>query len=274
MVARALARLAPDATCLGRAEADLTDPDACAAAIARLRPRAVINAAAYTAVDQAETDAATARTVNATAPGAMAVTCAAAGIPLVHLSTDYVFDGEGDGTFAPTHPVAPLSVYGRTKEEGEALIRASGATHAILRTAWVFAADGSNFVKTMLRLSETRDTLSVVADQHGGPTPAAALAAACLTIAARLQDQPALSGTYHLTGGPDVSRADFARTIFDMAGRRVAVADTTTDQFPTPARRPLNARLDCSATEQAFGIARPDWRAGLRDVLNRLERAT
>jgi dTDP-4-dehydrorhamnose reductase len=273
-VARALARLAPDAVYLGRADADLTDPAACAAAIAAHRPVAVINAAAYAAVDRAETDEATAHAVNAASPGAMAAACARDGIPFVHLSTDYVFDGSGQTPLPPDAPVAPLGAYGRTKAAGEALIRSPGGTHAILRTSWVFSSDGSNFVKTMLRLAETRDRLTVVADQHGGPTPAAALAAACLTIADQLRAQPALSGTYHLSGARDTTWADFARTIFDMAGRRVEIEDIPTTSYPTPARRPLNARLDCAATFAAFGVIRPDWRAGLRDVLTTLETGT
>jgi dTDP-4-dehydrorhamnose reductase len=273
-VARALARLAPDAVYLGRADADLTDPAACAAAIAAHRPVAVINAAAYAAVDRAETDEATAHAVNAASPGAMAAACARDGIPFVHLSTDYVFDGSGQTPLPPDAPVAPLGAYGRTKAAGEALIRSPGGTHAILRTSWVFSSDGSNFVKTMLRLAETRDRLTVVADQHGGPTPAAALAAACLTIADQLRAQPALSGTYHLSGARDTTWADFARTIFDMAGRRVEIEDIPTNSYPTPARRPLNARLDCAATFAAFGVIRPDWRAGLRDVLTTLETGT
>jgi len=270
-VARALARLAPDAVFLGRDQADLTDPAACARAILAARPDAVINAAAYTAVDKAETDEATAHLVNALAPEAMARACAEVGVPLVHISTDYVFDGAGDSAFLPTDPVAPLGAYGRTKAEGEARLRATGATHGILRTSWVFSPDGSNFVKTMLRLSETRDRLTVVGDQVGGPTPAAAIAQACLTIADRLREGPALSGSYHFSGAPDTSWAGFARAIFELSGRKVEVVDIPTADYPTPARRPLNSRLDCTTTEATFGLARPDWRAGLRDALSDLK---
>ncbi|MFN4129251.1 MAG: dTDP-4-dehydrorhamnose reductase [Paracoccaceae bacterium] len=270
-VARALARLEPDAVFLGRDRADLTDPAACARAIAQARPDAVINAAAFTAVDKAESDEATAHLVNALAPEAMAQACGEAGVPLVHISTDYVFDGTGTAAFRPTDPVAPLATYGRTKAEGEALVRATGAVHGILRTSWVFSADGSNFVKTMLRLSESRDRLTVVGDQVGGPTPAAAIAQACLTIAARLCADPALSGSYHFCGAPDTTWADFARTVFALTGRKVDVVDIPTADYPTPARRPLNSRLDCTTTQTVFGLAQPDWRAGLRDALFELK---
>ncbi|MCR8724100.1 dTDP-4-dehydrorhamnose reductase [Frigidibacter sp. ROC022] len=269
-VARELARVLPGARFLGRAEADLTDPDACAGAITALRPDAVINAAAYTAVDKAETEEALATRINAEAPGAMARACAALGLPMVHVSTDYVFDGSGDRPFGPDAPTAPLGAYGRGKLAGEQALRGSGATHAILRTSWVFSAHGSNFVKTMLRLSETRDSLNVVADQIGGPTPARAIAEACAHIAEALTRDPALSGTYHFSGAPDVSWADFARAIFAAAGRRTRVQDIPAADYPTPARRPANSRLDCSGLDR-LGLSRPDWKAGLSAVLQELE---
>lgn len=266
-VARELAALAPDALCLGRDRADLTDPAACAAAITAQRPAAVINAAAWTAVDRAETEEEAATAVNGAAPGAMAQACAAAGIPFVHISTDYVFDGQGTAPFAPDHPTAPLSAYGRSKLAGERAVRAAGGPHVILRTSWVFSAHGSNFVRTMLRLGAERPVLRVVADQTGGPTPAAAIAAACLTIADRLRTQPGLSGTHHFAGAPDTTWAGFARAIMAAAGLPAQVEDIATADWPTPARRPANSRLDCSTLEQAFGIARPDWRAHLAAVL-------
>ncbi len=266
-VATELARLAPEATFLGRDAADLADPAACAAAIRDRRPEAVINAAAYTAVDRAEEEEDLARLVNGAAPGAMARACADLGIPFVHVSTDYVFDGKGETPFAPGDPVAPLGAYGRTKLAGEEEVRGAGGAHAILRTSWVFSAHGGNFVKTMLRLSESRDALSIVDDQVGGPTPAADIAAACLGIAPILPVSRTLSGTYHFSGAPDTSWACFARETFDRAGRDVAVTGIPTAEYPTPAARPLNSRLDCSATEAAFGIPRPDWRRGLDAVL-------
>lgn len=269
-VATELRRLAPDATFLDRSAADLADPAACAAAIEAARPDMVINAAAYTAVDRAEEDEDLAMAVNGLAPAAMARACAEPGIPLVHVSTDYVFDGTGEAPFAPGDPTGPLGAYGRTKLAGEEGIRASGAPHAILRTSWVFSAHGGNFVKTMLRLSETRDALNVVADQVGGPTPAGAIAAACLGIARALAGDPSKSGTYHFSGAPDTSWACFARETFARAGRAVTVTDIATADYPTPAVRPANSRMDCSRTEEVFGIARPDWRAALDDILTEL----
>lgn len=265
-VASELQRLA-DVTALGRDQADLADPTACAAAIRALRPEAVINAAAWTAVDKAEAEEAAATVINADAPGAMARECAALSIPFVHLSTDYVFDGSGTNPWKPDDPTGPLGAYGRSKLKGEEAVRAAGGTHVILRTSWVFSAHGANFVKTMLRLGAERPSLRVVADQVGRPTPATDIAAACLTIAARLQDDPALSGTHHFSGAPDVSWADFARAIIAGAGLAAEVEDITTTDYPTPARRPGNSRLDCTALERDFGITRPDWRKGLAEVL-------
>ena len=272
-LARELARCIPDAVFLDRAQADLTDPSVAAAAILAEDPDTVINATAWTAVDAAEEAEDQATLVNAEAPGAMARACARAGIPFLHVSTDYVFDGTGTDPWRPDDPPAPLGAYGRTKLAGEDQIRAAGGTFAILRTSWVFSAHDQNFVKTMLRLSETRNRLGVVGDQFGGPTPAADIAAALLAMAPRLAADPALSGTYHFAGRPDVSWAGFARTIFDMAERRVTVSNIPTSAYPTPARRPENSRLDCTSLQAAFGIARPDWRAGLARVLSELETA-
>jgi dTDP-4-dehydrorhamnose reductase len=270
-VATELRALAPDARFLCRSEADLARPDAAAAAlaaaIAETGAEGVINAAAYTAVDRAESEEETAALVNGAAPAALARAAATAGVPFVHISTDYVFPGDGDRPWRPEDATGPLGAYGRSKLAGEEGVRSAGGPHAILRTSWVFSAHGSNFVKTMLRLSETRDALSVVADQIGGPTPAGAIAEACLAVASRLGESPDLSGTYHFSGAPDVSWADFAREIFRLAGREVTVTDIPTADYPTPAARPLNSRLDCSATEAAFGLPRPDWRAGLAGVL-------
>lgn len=270
-VATELARRAPDAVILGRDAADLTDPAACADAIHAHAPRAVINAAAYTAVDKAEEDQATAMRVNAEAPGAMARACASLGIPLVHISTDYVFDGSGAKPQQPSDPVAPVNTYGQSKLAGEDAIVQAGGTYAILRTSWVVSAHGANFVRTMLRLSETRDALNIVDDQIGGPTCAADIAAACLAIVDQLLADPVKSGVYHFSGAPDVSWKNFAEAIFAAAGRTVAVTSIPTSDYPTPAQRPLNSRLDCSATEATFGISRPDWRAGLHDILTELK---
>lgn len=266
-VATELRRLAPEATFLGRDRADLSDPTACAAAIRAAAPAAVINAAAYTAVDRAEDEEPLALTINGAAPTAMAQTCADLGIPLVHISTDYVFAGTGTAPWKPNDPVSPQNAYGRTKLAGEDGVRAAGGAHAILRTSWVVSAHGNNFVKTMLRLSETRDALSIVNDQIGGPTPAAAIASACLTMAEHLQRDAGTSGTYHFSGAPDVSWASFAEAIFAHAGRPVTITGIPTVDYPTPASRPLNSRLDCAETETVFGIARPDWDGALVDIL-------
>lgn len=270
-VATELQALAPEAVYLGRDQADLMDPAACAAAIAAAKPAAVINAAAWTAVDKAEAEEEAATVVNGAAPAAMAQACAALGVPFVQISTDYVFDGAGEAPFAVDHPTAPLGAYGRSKLVGEEGVRAAGGVHAILRTSWVFSAHGANFVKTMLRLSETRERLTVVADQIGGPTPARAIAAACLEIARQLAADPAKSGTYHFSGAPDVSWADFAREIFAQAGRATVVEDIPSSAYPTPAKRPFNSRMDCARTAEVFGIPRPDWKAELSDILQVLE---
>ncbi|MCA0044102.1 dTDP-4-dehydrorhamnose reductase [Celeribacter litoreus] len=270
-VATELQLLLPKARFLGRDEADLTDPRACAAQIRDLKPAAVINAAAYTAVDKAEDDTLVATLVNAAAPTEMAETCAEMGIPFVHISTDYVFDGAGETAFKTTDPTGPLGAYGETKLEGENGIREAGCVFAILRTSWVFSAHGGNFVKTMLRLAESRDKLTVVADQIGGPTPARNIAKACVSIAEQLLADAGKSGTYHFSGAPDVSWADFAREIFAQAGKEMTVEDIPTSAYPTPAKRPGNSRMDCSTTKDTFGIDRPDWRAGLAQVLSEVE---
>jgi dTDP-4-dehydrorhamnose reductase len=269
-VATELARLAPAATFLGREEADLARPQDIPGIVRAHAPEAVINAAAYTAVDRAEEDERTAARVNGASPGMMAEACRELGIPLVHISTDYVFDGQGDMPFKPDDPTAPLGGYGRSKAAGEAGVRRLGGSYAILRTSWVFSAHGANFVKTMLRLSETRERLTVVADQVGGPTPGAAIAAALIEIAGQLVADPAKSGTYHFSGAPDVSWAGFAREIMAQAGRSTEVADIPTSDYPTPAKRPANSRLDCTSLKETFGIDRPDWRAHLTDVLKEL----
>lgn len=271
-VATELARLAPDARFLGRADADLTDPAACAAAIRDSGCAAVINAAAYTAVDKAESDQDVARAVNALAPAAMAKAAAQAGVPFVQISTDYVFDGSGVSPWQESDPTGPLGVYGATKLEGEQAIAGAGGQWAVLRTSWVFSAHGANFVKTMLRLGAERPELRVVADQHGGPTPARDIAAACLTMAQAMQGDAALGGIYHFAGAPDTNWSGFAREIMAMAGLSCRVTDIATADYPTPARRPGNSRLNCDLIARDFCIARPDWRAGLSEVLKDLGR--
>jgi len=270
-VARELARRCPDgvtARFFGRAQADLIQPAACAAMIDDCD--VVINAAAWTAVDKAETEEAAALVVNGDTPTAMARACAAKGLPFLHISTDYVFDGTGDRPFGTDHPVAPLGAYGRTKLAGERGVLAAGGNALIMRTSWVVSAHGANFVKTMLRLGADRESLNVVADQIGGPTPAAAIADA-LYVAARAMVGGAQGGVHHFAGAPDTSWADFARVIMARAGLACAVNDIPSSAYPTPAKRPQNSRLDCSGFERAYGVARPDWRAGLDQILQELQ---
>lgn len=258
-------------TSLGRDAADLSDPAACAAAIDTFDGDAVINAAAYTAVDRAEQEEALAQVVNGDAPAAMARAAAAKGLPFLHVSSDYVFDGRGTDPWRPEDPVAPQNAYGRSKRAGEDGVRAAAGPHAILRTSWVFSAHGANFVKTMLRLSETRDTLNVVEDQIGGPTSAADIAAALLTMARTMAAEGSAGGTYHFAGTPATSWKTFACEIFARAGREVAVTGIPTADYPTPAARPLNSRMDSASLLADFGISPPDWRAGLDRVLTDLK---
>lgn len=255
----------------GLEEADFTRPDACAAWVARTDADAVINAAAYTAVDKAEEQEDLALMINGTTPGALAAAAAERGLPFVQVSTDYVFDGSGDQPFQPDDPTGPLGAYGRTKLAGEQGVIAAGGPYAILRTSWVVSSHGHNFVKTMLKLGRARDRLTIVADQVGGPTPAAGLADACLGAArALLEDPTGATGIYHCAGGPDVSWADFARDIFRQAGITCDVSDIPSSEYPTPAKRPLNSRMDCTTLSTVLGVPRPDWRAGLADILKDL----
>ncbi len=252
---------------LGRDQADLVDPAVCAAAVAASDADAVINAAAYTAVDKAEDEEALATVINGEAPAAMARACAAKGIPLVHISTDYVFAGGGETPWQPDNPTGPLGAYGRSKLAGEDGVRAAGGRAAILRTSWVFSAHGNNFVKTMLRLSETRDALTIVDDQIGGPTEAGDIADACLTMARAMVETGQGGGIYHFAGAPAVSWKTFACEIFEQAGRSVDVTGIPSSDYPTPATRPLNSRMDCTALTRDFGIAQPDWAVSLARVL-------
>jgi len=185
-----------------------------------------------------------------------------------------VFTGGGTAPWSPDDATGPLCAYGRSKLAGEQKVRAAGGVHAILRTSWVVSAHGNNFVKTMLRLGAERDALNVVADQIGGPTGAKGIAAACHAMAHQLITAPDKSGTYHFSGAPDCSWADFARAIFERAELSCAVTDIPTSAYPTPAARPLNSRMDCSSTTATFGITRPDWRDSLTDIIQDLRGRT
>ena len=258
-------------TALSRAEADLSNPSACAAIIAQTTADAVINVAAYTAVDQAETDTEMAFRVNSKTPAAMAEVAAKRGLPFVHVSTDYVFNGSGSAPWGEDGPTGPLGVYGASKLAGEQGVQAAGGPYAILRTSWVVSSHGRNFVKTMLRLGAERDTLDIVADQVGGPTCARDIAACLMEVASQLTVDISKTGIYHFAGGPDVSWAEFAREIFSQAGISCDVVDITSSEFPTPALRPGNSRMDCRKITNVFGVQRPDWRASLTNILTDLK---
>ena len=255
---------------LSRAEADLANPAACARAVAATDADVVLNAAAWTNVDGAEAEEAAAAVVNGQAPTAMAEAAADRDLPFIQISTDYVFDGAGDRPRDERAATAPINAYGWTKLAGEQGVRGAEGRHVILRTSWVFSAYGANFMKTMLRVGATRDELTVVDDQIGGPTPAAAIADACLAIAAAFTEGRGESGVFHFSGAPDVSWCGFAETIFTEAGMATRALPIATADWPTPAARPANSRLDCTRIEQAFGVARPDWRAHLKDILAEL----
>ena len=254
-----------------RDQADLLNPSSCAEAIWQYKPRAVINAAAYTAVDKAESEENLANTINGDAPGAMASTCADLDIPLVHISTDYVFDGSGVTPWSVTDTPNPKNAYGRSKLKGEHAIKASGCVYAILRTSWVVSAHENNFVKTMRRLSETRDRITVVNDQIGGPTCARDIAKTCISIAEQLIQDQSKSGIYHYSGQPNLSWCELANAIFEQMDCKTIASPIPTAEYLTPARRPLNSRLDCKATQDTFGIARPFWRDGIKEILRDLE---
>ena len=255
------------------AVADFDAPGSLAALVARVAPDVVVNAAAYTAVDRAETDADVAFRVNAEAPAAIATACAASGALLLHYSTDYVFDGRAVRPYREDDPTSPLGVYGASKLAGEQAIRASGARHAILRTAWVYAAHGKNFLLTMLRLAGERDELRVVADQVGAPTPAAWIADASADI---VRHGVGESGTWHLVADGETSWHGFAEAIVDEAhalgliARKPRVTAIGTTDYPTPAQRPAYSVLDTTKLRTDFGIAPPDWREGLRRTLGEL----
>ncbi|MGV8944469.1 dTDP-4-dehydrorhamnose reductase [Thermomonas sp.] len=257
----------------GNAIADFDQPQSLAALIETIAPDVVVNAAAYTAVDKAETDGVAAFRINAEAPAAIAQACARGDALLVHYSTDYVFDGRSTRPYLEDDTTAPLGVYGASKLAGEQAIRNSGARHAILRTAWVYAAHGKNFLLTMLRLAGDRDELRVVADQFGAPTPAAWIADA---TSALLRHGVAESGTWNLTTQGQTSWHGFASSIMDDAHalgllpHKPVVLPITTADYPTPAQRPAYSVLDTTRLQRDFGFVPPDWRDGLKQTLTEL----
>jgi dTDP-4-dehydrorhamnose reductase len=271
---RALAPLG-ELVALGRADADLADADKLRALLHRHAPEAIVNAAAYTAVDRAESEPERACAVNATAPGLLAQEASRRGAWLVHYSSDYVFDGSGTAPWREDDPTAPLSVYGRTKLEGEEAIRASGCRHLILRTSWVYGARGGNFARTMLRLAQERDTLRVIADQFGAPTGAELLADVTAHTLRSAQRQPDLGGTYHVAPQGETSWHGYATLVLRIAQEAgvalkaapEAVEAIPTIAYPTPARRPLNSRLDTTRLRERFGLVLPPWQSGVERML-------
>lgn len=279
-VARSLAERARGARVAirlaGRPELDLCRPETIAAAVERHAPEVIVSAAAYTAVDRAETERELAWRVNAEAPGHLARAAAAAGIPIIHLSTDYVFDGSGERPWRETDATAPLGVYGRTKLAGEAAVIEAGGRHVILRTAWVYSPFGSNFLRTMLRLAEARDEIGVVADQVGNPTSALDIADGVMRVAANLlgERSPNATGVFHMAGSGETSWAGMAEHVFACSQEcglpSARVLPISTADYPTPAQRPANSRLDCTRLGECHGVTLPDWRASVRDVVARL----
>ncbi|WP_102957974.1 dTDP-4-dehydrorhamnose reductase [Mangrovicella endophytica] len=256
---------------VGRPRLDLADPASVAAAIEDVQPHAVVNAAAYTAVDKAESDETAAFAVNRDGAGAVAAAAAAGGIPIVHLSTDYVFPGDKTEPYQEADIVGPTSVYGRSKLAGEQAVAAANPAHVILRTAWVYSPYGANFVKTMLRLAADRDTVRVVADQQGTPTHAGDIAAAIAIVLQQIAADPQGSswrGVFHMTGSGETSWAGFAEAIFaasrGLGGPSAVVQPITTAEYPTPARRPANSRLSNARFRSTFGHSLPDWQDGTR----------
>lgn len=261
---------------IGRPQLDLARPDSVAEAIEASRPDLVVSAAAYTAVDQAEDEPEAAFAVNAVGAGKVAEAAARLGVPIIHLSTDYVFDGTADRAYVETDPTAPCSVYGGSKLAGEQVVAVSNPRHLILRTAWVYSPFGKNFVKTMLRLAADRDEITVVAEQWGNPTSALDIADAILCAAARLDGDEGFDafGAYHLAGTGETNWSGFARHILDTSrafgGPWAGVRDIATEDYPTRARRPANSRLSTAKFASVFGWNAPDWRQSTEVVVHRL----
>jgi dTDP-4-dehydrorhamnose reductase len=275
-VASALAR-APGVVRVGRPDFDFDRPDTIAAVFSAVAPRLVVNAAAYTAVDAAEKDVDAAYRANRDGPGTLARLCARAGIPLIHISTDYVFDGAKPEPYLETDRVAPQGIYGASKLAGEEAVLSAGGQAIILRTAWVYAPVGKNFVRTMLTLAKTRDRLGVVGDQHGCPTTAADLADAILAIIRRLDEtgwRPEYQGVFHASGTGATTWHGLAVATFEEAARHGArvpeVAAIATADYPTPAKRPANSRLDCGKLRSVFGVTLPRWRDSLARTVDEI----
>lgn len=270
-------------TALGRHGADglcgdLGDLEGLAATVRRLQPDVIVNAAAYTAVDRAETETDLAWRINAAAPAVLAHEAVACDALLVHFSSDYVFDGSGERPWREDDTPAPLNHYGRTKLAGDQAIQQSGCRHLILRTSWVYAARGGNFIRTMLRLARERERLAVVDDQWGAPTGAELIADVSAHAIVKVQARPENAGLYHLAAGGPTCWRDYAQYLFEQARRLRPdlplavheVAGVSTCDYPTPARRPLNSRLDTRRLQTAFGLVLPPWQGGVRRALEEI----
>jgi dTDP-4-dehydrorhamnose reductase len=264
-----------DISSLDLPDFDITEPSKAKKAVSQAGVSLVINASAYTAVDKAESEPEVAFAVNRDGPAYLAASCAEIGIPLIHISTDYVFDGRKNDPYLETEPVSPLGMYGKSKAAGETEIRNTLKEHIIIRTAWLYGLHGNNFVKTMLRLREEKEVFRVVADQYGCPTYAADLADAILTIATQISQQcNIIWGTYHYCGKGVTSWHGFAQAIFDLANhydtfQGKEVAPITTSEYPTPAKRPANSSMDCSLIIKNFGISLRPWQESLADMVRR-----
>lgn len=276
LVAQALRAGDVEACAVGRPALDLCSLPTIERAMTDVRPSVVVNTAAYTAVDTAESDEKEAYALNADGAGMIASVAARKGIPIIHISTDYVYDGTKAGPYVETDPTNPINAYGRTKLAGEVAVASANARHIILRTCWVYSATGKNFVKTMLRLAQERPELGVVDDQFGCPTYAPHLADAILAIVRGLHPSGVEHrwGAYHAAGHGDTSWHGLAKAIFEETsardGKQPSIKALTTAQYPTPARRPANSRLDCTKLRKAFGVRQPEWRDGLRACLHEL----
>lgn len=261
----------------GRPEFDLADPEGMRTAITAFKPTAIVNAAAYTAVDAAEDNEEAANAVNRDGTKALAAIAAELNVPFIHISTDYVFDGDKNGAYVETDPVAPQGAYGRSKLAGEIAAIDANPNSIILRTAWVYSPFGNNFLKTMLKLAQNRDELGIVADQYGNPTYAPDIADAILEVVKQLDAGKPLtdaSGVYHLSGTNDTNWHGFASFIFEEGGRHghpIPKANAiTTVEYPTPAKRPMNSRLNCAKVQEAFSITMPDWQESTVKCVKRL----
>lgn len=270
----AVAPLGVDIVALGRPDIDLSDPDSMRQPVVAARPDIIVSAAAYTAVDKAESEPDLAQVVNGVAPGVLATIARELGVPIIHLSTDYVFDGSKPGPYVEDDATGPASVYGATKLAGEIAVRAATNDSVILRTAWVYSQFGDNFVKTMLRMAQSRDEVSVVANQRGCPTSAIDIARAVIAIALRLKANasPDLRGIFHLAAPDDASWSEFADAIFTglaaRGGKAVRVKSIATQDYPTPARRPANSRLNGDRLATVYGLRLPSWGASLDATLD------